>query len=165
MREFVIFFTQYSTKAIRIKDRNYMFYKKKNSINATKLYLNNRHISITIKWFRLFPPTPIAQHSNSINPSEPANTTSSLQPHEVTPWSMDFSGGFLSQQNTDSPESFHSSFPPFWLSCQGNPTLRNSRNLFTCATTENCVLLTTTIWDVIISKPTSNTFSHVLEKC
>ena len=87
-----------------------------------------------------------------INPNWHHNVPKSLlKPHEgtQTPWLIDFSGGFLSHQNTDSPQSVHCSFSPFWFSCQGNPTLRNSRNPFPCPTTENCVLRTN-IWDVRI---------------
>ena len=65
------------------------------------------------------------------------------QPYEVTqtPRLMGFSGRFLSQQNTDSPESFLCASSLLWFSCQRTPALRSSRDLFPRPTTENCVLL------------------------
>ena len=49
---------------------------------------------------------------------------------------MDFSGKFLSQQNTHSPQSFHCSSSFLWFSWQRTSTLRSSRNLFPRPTTE-----------------------------
>ena len=70
---------------------------------------------------------------------------------------MDFTGRFLSQQNTHSPESFHCSSSFLWFSCQRTPTLRSSRNQFSRPTTENCALLTN-IWED--SQPYKDHFVH-----
>jgi hypothetical protein len=66
---------------------------------------------------------------------------SPLLTHQVTqtPRLMDFTGRFLSHQNTDSPDSFHCSSYVLWFSCQRTPTLRSLRNLFPAPTTETCI--------------------------